>query len=129
MRDAESLLTPVLPTASERKLRLFACACARCFWDDFDHPRSRQAIEITERFADGLASEKEHRLASESAAHVARTVRLVAPERWPGRHALLRALARDAAQPKIRRSVVDAVRCARRVAFQDDANRDKRWGA
>jgi hypothetical protein len=46
--------------ASARKLRLFACACCRAVWDD---PRSRQAVLVAERYADGLATEEELRSA------------------------------------------------------------------
>jgi hypothetical protein len=41
-----------------RKLRLFACACARRYWAALNN-RSRTAVEIAERYADGLASKKE----------------------------------------------------------------------
>jgi hypothetical protein len=40
--------------ASERKLRLFACACCRHVWHLLIHPESRDAIETLERYADGL---------------------------------------------------------------------------
>jgi len=38
-----------------RKLRLFACACCRSWWDDLSAD-SREALEITERYADGGAT-------------------------------------------------------------------------
>jgi hypothetical protein len=45
--------------ASDRKLRLFACSCARTFWDLLTDWRSRQAVEVTERFVDGLCAPEE----------------------------------------------------------------------
>jgi hypothetical protein len=46
---------------SDRKMRLFACACCRAFWPAFTDPRSRRSIELAERFADGLVDRPELR--------------------------------------------------------------------
>src|SRR3954452_11775800 len=48
--------------ARERKLRLFAAACCRRAWHLLDAD-GRAAIEASERFADGLASQEELKVA------------------------------------------------------------------
>jgi hypothetical protein len=89
------------PIATDRKLRLFACACCRLAWDgtpcprcggkghffrpsasEVDNcrncqgsgkvggltdPRSRNAVEVAERYADGLATDEEMNAANEAA--------------------------------------------------------------
>lgn len=51
--DVGALLTFVRASATERKLRLFACACCRDVWHLLTDARSRAAVEAAEDFADG----------------------------------------------------------------------------
>lgn len=64
---------PMVVSPSDRKLRLFACACVRQVWNDFTDPRSREVVEVAERFADGDAMAEEMAAASTAAWAAART--------------------------------------------------------
>jgi hypothetical protein len=57
--------------ASERKLRLFACACCRDprLFGWLAEPRNRQAVAVAERFADGQASAAELEAALRLSSH------------------------------------------------------------
>jgi hypothetical protein len=43
----------------ERNLRLFAWACYRRAWDELERAETKRAVEVAERYADGVATEKE----------------------------------------------------------------------
>jgi hypothetical protein len=54
--DVRPMLKSLHGKASNRKLRLFACACCRAVWSLFKAQSERSVIEVAERFADGLVS-------------------------------------------------------------------------
>src|SRR4051794_17404967 len=57
--DPLVLLRQARPHASERKLRLLACACARLVWDLLPPGLLREAVEAGERHADGLLPDED----------------------------------------------------------------------
>jgi hypothetical protein len=94
---------------SERKLRLYACAWASLGWDLLTDPRSREAVVTAERFADGLATAAELRLAHSAAEQAWNEIPQVEGNRrvrgsrsLTGTRSARRAaeLARDAASPE-----------------------------
>lgn len=64
----EEWLTATAPTGllwvaydlpDDRRFRLFACACARRIWHLLPDVRDHAAVEVAERFADGLVGDQE----------------------------------------------------------------------
>jgi hypothetical protein len=104
--DPEPMLRLLLesPARSERKLRLFACACVRRSWASLTDPRSREAVKVAERFADGRASEGLLLSANEEA-----------HDGWDGQEDEViwtAAAAILVTHPNARQAAVDAARCA-----------------
>jgi hypothetical protein len=62
--DPEEMLDGWLKNKSRRKQRLFACACCRLIWE-YIAPDWREAVEASEKFADGEASKDDVRAAIE----------------------------------------------------------------
>ncbi len=65
--DPAAMLEFIRAKTSDRKLRLFACACCRNIWHLMKFENSRIAIDIAERFAEGGALEVELQLARRAA--------------------------------------------------------------
>jgi hypothetical protein len=82
--DPGPVLELVGGRASDRKLRLFACACLRRIWHLVEDPRGRAVVEVAERFADGRADRQELALNW----HAARQAQDAAHEGSPAAHAL-----------------------------------------
>jgi hypothetical protein len=57
--DPYALLELLPDDAGERRWRLFACGCCRRVWYMLRDRRSRRAVEVAERFADGAAAARE----------------------------------------------------------------------
>jgi len=57
--DPAPMLQYLGSTASERKLRLWACACARRVGRLISHELGHKALAVAERYADGLAGQRE----------------------------------------------------------------------
>jgi hypothetical protein len=62
--DPKPMLEFLRDKASDRKLRLFACACCRRIWQLLRDGRSRRVVEAAERFVDGKAHKNEWRRAT-----------------------------------------------------------------
>ena len=52
---------------TQRKLRLFVCACSRSLWGVLVDERSRRAVEVAEEYADGRATREQLKAAEEAA--------------------------------------------------------------
>ena len=57
--DPLAMLDHMGAGATDRKLRLFACACVRRFWADLRYPVPREAVAMAERLAEGTATAEE----------------------------------------------------------------------
>src|SRR5262245_53839514 len=56
----EPMLVFLTGKATKRQLRLYACAlCRLLLWPALSDPRSRRAVEVAERFADGRVDAKD----------------------------------------------------------------------
>jgi hypothetical protein len=83
--NPNAMLEHLRGKVSERKLRLFGCAVCRVVWHLFTDERSRKAVDVVERYVDGLASLEEMAVA-EKAASDARDLAVGPCSNAPRRH-------------------------------------------
>jgi hypothetical protein len=100
---------------SDRKLRLYACACARRIARLFDDPRFLAAIDVAEAFADGFVDERSLSLAHSEA--------LRALAKTNSRH--LGLAARDATRPSAAEAAATAFGNAAWTAWKADPLRQQ----
>jgi hypothetical protein len=110
--DPRSMLEFLRDRTSDRKLRLFACACVRRVWERLIHKESQDAVETAERVADGevypsgLFTTKIRAATAVTSIHMSRSRKLAKPE--------VRADAVDAARAAQWTAAASAVVAARR---------------
>ena len=80
--DPQPMLKFLRGKATERKSRLFACACCRSIWHLLTETRGRDAVEVAERYADGLASDGELAKARRNAQDAWTTLNKAQPEAY-----------------------------------------------
>ena len=104
--------------SGHRRMRLYACACCRRIWHLLSDQRSRDAVLVSERFGEGLASVEEL-IAAREAAQAASLDQASAPSPFDWRSqqaAWRRRLAADAAHSSALPDHVNAARLAGEAA-------------
>jgi hypothetical protein len=122
----ERMLVYLHGRASNRKLRLLACAWVRCLWDSIEDDAVRRAVEVAERFADDLAGERERQSAWMGVRELTRGAGLGDSRRhWQA------LAAGNAAHARIQVAVREVARCVAEAAGERarQAVAENPWGA
>lgn len=98
---------------TNRKLRLFACACCRQVWHLLEDVRSRNSVEVAERFAEGHVGQLEMDAARGAAWDAARDAA------WAAAWAAVWVAARDAARDAARGAAWAALRSEQTILLRD----------
>ena len=114
MTEAEWLNTSTAPhmveylasRASQRKLRLFACAACRRILSVMQYEASRTAVELSERFADGQAEWNDLRRAGKEANGLAGTAERLRLAGWNAARTAALAVAKKARGAALRASMM-----------------------
>lgn len=70
--DPQGMLSCLREKPSNRKLRLFAWACCRRYWEFYqDEDENEKVIDVAEKFADNRASDSDLALAAEAGPPIA----------------------------------------------------------
>jgi hypothetical protein len=91
-RDQASMLELLRGKASDRKLRLFACACCHAIDHLLTDERLPHTLQIAEQFAEGQATTEDRQAARRQAERICRQSQVI-----PGRNPYMILAARDAA--------------------------------
>jgi len=108
---ASHMIEYLASRASERKLRLFACAACRRILCVMQFEASRKAVQVSERYADGQAERDELRLAWSEAEELADTAERLQMRGWNA--------ARTASQSASTKALTAAERAALAAADGD----------
>jgi hypothetical protein len=121
-------------TWNDKNLRLFACWCIRQIWHLLTDERSRNAVVVAEKYANGLATQEELAAARDVVRDAVRAAAWDAARAaaWDAAWDAARDAARDAAWNAAWDAAWDAARAAAWDAAWDaarDAARDAAWNA
>jgi hypothetical protein len=118
--DPEAMLSVLQRKAMDRKLRLFSVACCRRIWHLLANEQNRKAVEVAERYSDGLASLSDLIAARSESREPARSTADAATNAVVAAQDVARRAASAAGEDRIARTISGAVEKGERVGnFRD----------